>query len=60
LLGQWITTLDVVRGLTGGDATTVGKAADRVRATPPEQRSEFAREIWRTRHARGTDRPVPF
>jgi hypothetical protein len=28
-----------------------------IHETPPERRSEFAKEIWRRRRERGTDRP---
>lgn len=59
-MGQWVLHLDIVRGNTGADAATVRKAADRIRATPPDERSSFAREIWRQRDAHGTTRPVPF
>ena len=31
-----------------------------IRATPPEDRSLFAKQIWQRRHERGTDHGVPF
>lgn len=46
------------------DELTLPEAVAIVRATPPEKRSEFAREIWRIRRERygssGRYDPVPF
>jgi hypothetical protein len=42
-------------------APAVGDAVTMIRATPPEERSRFAREIWKTRRrAHGTDIGLPF
>ena len=59
-LGQWMTAVLSMKGEM--DAMSVEDAVEIVRATPPERRSEFAREIWRRRKERGTDRwsQVPF
>jgi len=57
-LAAW---MEAVKRLHGGDSTfTLADAIASVRATPADQRSDFAREIWRRRRARGTARPVPF
>jgi hypothetical protein len=42
------------------DAMTVPAAVEMIRATPPERRSEFAREIWEKRRQHGTEKQVPF
>ena len=42
------------------DAMPVADAVAMIRATPPEERSQFAREIWHIRRQRGTDTQVPF
>ena len=41
----------------------VQEAIAMIHATPPEKRSQFAKEIWKLRRARGSDRragEVPF
>jgi hypothetical protein len=48
-----------MKGDPGGNMP-VAEAVQLIRATPPEQRSQFAREIWAKRRQRGTDRSVPF
>jgi len=57
-LGQWVTAVLSMKGES--DDMNVEDAVEMIRATPPERRSRFAQEIWRTRRERGTDRPVPF
>ena len=49
-LGQWLTAVMSVKG--EGDAMPVAAAVEMIRATPPNRRSEFAREIWERRKAR--------
>ncbi len=46
-LGQWLTAVMSMKG----ESTTmpVATAVDMIRATDPEQRSQFARQIWRRR-----------
>ncbi len=62
-LGAWINAVQSMRGAPGGEME-VTDAVALVRATPPEKRSEFARQIWRIRRDRhgGTGRTdsVPF
>ena len=43
-----------------GGTMAVADAVAMIHATPPEQRSRFAKEIWAIRRRRGTDRNVPF
>jgi hypothetical protein len=57
-LGQWLTAVLSAKGES--HQMTVPAAVEMIRATPPEQRSQFAREIWRKRRKHGRDRPVPF
>jgi hypothetical protein len=59
-LGQWLTAVMSMKG--EGSEMSVADAVAMIHATPPAQRSEFAREIWTRRRERGTDRPgeVPF
>jgi hypothetical protein len=57
-LGQWLTAVMSMKGES--DAMTVPAAVEMIRATPPEQRSQFAGEIWQRRRDRGTDKQVPF
>ena len=57
-LGQWLTAVLSMKGES--DAMTVPAAVEMIRATPPEDRSRFAEEIWRRRRQRGTGREVPF
>ena len=57
-VGQWLTA---VMSLKGAGPMPLDAAIEMVRSTPHARRSEFAREIWATRRARGTDRQeVPF
>lgn len=57
-LGQWLTAVMSAKGES--DAMSVRDAVAMIRATPQHRRSDFAREIWNTRRARGTDSSVPF
>jgi hypothetical protein len=59
-LGQWLTAVFSMKGES--DQMTVPAAVEMIRATAPEQRSEFASEIWAKRRERGTERRdvVPF
>jgi hypothetical protein len=50
-LGQWITAVLAMRGES--DAIDVPAAVAVIHATPAEQRSRFAKEIWRIRRQRG-------
>lgn len=56
-LAQWVTA---VLSLKGEGPMEPAAAAEVVRATPPQKRSEFAREIWERRRQHGTDKLVPF
>jgi hypothetical protein len=58
-LGAWMNAVLSVKGDPGGNMP-VAEAVVMIRATPPEERSRFAREIWDRRRAHGTDRAVPF
>ena len=51
-LAQWFTAVLALHGDSGG--MSLDDAISLVRATPPEQRSQFAREIWRRRRSHGT------
>ena len=60
-LGQWLTAVTSMKGESSDMA--VQDAVAMIHATPPEKRSRFAKEIWKLRRARGTDRragEVPF
>jgi hypothetical protein len=57
-LGQWMNAVVSMKG--EGGSMAVAEAVAMIRATPPEQRSRFAREIWARRRRHGTDRAVPF
>jgi len=57
-LGQWMNAVMSMKG--EGGTMGVSDAVAMIRATPPEQRSRFAREIWAIRRRRGTDQTVPF
>ena len=57
-VGQWLAAVMSMKGES--DAMTVPAAVEMIRATPPEQRSQFAMEIWRRRREHGTDQVVPF
>jgi hypothetical protein len=57
-LGQWLTAVTSMKGESTD--MTVSAAVEMIHATPPAKRSEFAKEIWRRRRDRGTDRSVPF
>lgn len=56
-LGQWMAAVMSMKGQS--DQMTVRQAVDMIHKTPPEDRSYFAREIWRLRKQHGTDE-VPF
>ena len=58
-LGQWLTAVMSMKGES--TAMSVPAAVEMIRATPASKRSEYAREIWRIRRQRGTDKTgVPF
>jgi hypothetical protein len=57
-LGQWMNAVMSMKGEGGNMA--VADAVAMIRATPPEARSDFAREIWARRRRHGTDQHVPF
>ena len=61
-LGQWILAVLSMKGES--DAMTVPAAVEMIRATPAENRSRYAREIWRKRRAHygpsGRYSEVPF
>ena len=44
---QWVLAVTSMKGAS--DAMTVPAAVEMIRATPPEDRSRYAREIWRRR-----------
>jgi hypothetical protein len=48
-LGQWLTAVASMKGES--TAMPVRDAVAMIRATPPDKRSEFAREIWDRRRA---------
>jgi len=60
-LGQYISSVRILRGDIAGD---VRAATATVHATTPEQRSDFAREIWAIRRERygptGRSDSIPF
>jgi hypothetical protein len=61
-LGAWVSAVLSMKGES--DAMPVAAAVDLIRTTPPEQRSQYAREIWvrrRKHHGRtGRSDSVPF
>jgi hypothetical protein len=61
-LGQWLTAVTSMKGES--TAMPVAGAVEMIRATPPNRRSEFAREIWEKRRAQygpsGRSDGVPF
>lgn len=59
-LAQWLMAVLSMKGES--TQMSVPDAVAMIRATPPEDRSTFASEIWRRRRERGTDRwtGVPF
>jgi hypothetical protein len=60
-LAQWLTAVQSMKGES--DAMPVDATVAMIHATPAERRSRFAKEIWRVRRRRGTDRgvgEVPF
>jgi len=53
--------MKTVMGMKGDSGSMeVADAVAMIRATPPEMRSRFAKEIWAVRRRHGTDRAVPF
>jgi hypothetical protein len=57
-VGAWMAA---VMSIKGQGPMSLASAVDMIRATSPAKRSEFAREIWRTRRSHGTDKTrVPF
>lgn len=60
-VGQWVVATMSMRGLSS--EMSVADAVAMIEATPAEDRSAFAREIWRRRRERGTDKwqsEIPF
>jgi hypothetical protein len=57
-LGQWMNAVMSMKG--EGGTMSVADAVAMIRATAPEERSRFAREIWAIRRRRGTSSRVPF
>lgn len=61
-LGQWIMAITSMKGESG--EMSVPAAVAMIRATPPEDRSEFAAQVWRKRRERfgpsGRSDSVPF
>lgn len=57
-LSQWMNAVMSMKG--EGGTMSVADAVAVIRATPSEQRSKFAREIWAIRRRRGTSKRVPF
>jgi len=53
-LGQWMAAVMSMKG--DSDQMPVDEAVELIHATPPEDRSHFAREIWRLRRAHGTSK----
>jgi hypothetical protein len=58
-LGQWMNAVMSIKGDSGG-TMRVADAVSMIHATPPEQRSRFARDIWAIRRRRGSDGIAPF
>jgi hypothetical protein len=58
-LGQWMNPVMSIKGDSGG-TMSVSDAVSLIHATPPEQRSRFAREIWDRRRRPGSGGTVPF
>jgi len=57
-LAEYMETLNALHGYQS--RFTLSEAIEKMHRTPPEDRSEFAREIWERRREHGTDRRVPF
>lgn len=61
-LGQWVVAVSAMKG--ENDSMSVADAVAMIKATPPEDRSRFARDIWRRRKKRygdsGKASEVPF
>ena len=60
-LAQWVKAVMVTKGLS--DEMTLSQAVDLIHNTSASKRSEYARSIWSTRRARGTDKRqdyIPF
>ena len=53
-LAQWVTAVLSMKGES--DAMDVPAAVEMIHATPAEQRSHFAQQIWRIRRTHGTTR----
>lgn len=58
-LGAWLNAVQSMKGEPGG-TMDVAEAVALIHATPQDQRSNFAKEIWAVRRKRGTDTVVPF
>lgn len=61
-LGQWVIAVSSMKGTS--DEMSVADAVAMIKATPQEDRSRFARDIWRRRRKRygkiGRSSEVPF
>ena len=61
-LGQWVNAVLAMKGES--DVMSVADAVDIIRATPPNRRTSFAKEIWSRRRQRygstGRGDSVPF
>jgi len=57
-LAEYMETLNALHGYQS--RFTLSEAIEKMHRTPPEDRSQFAREIWERRREHGTDRRVPF
>jgi hypothetical protein len=54
-LGQWLTAVMAMKGESSD--MTVPAAVAMIHATPPDRRSQFAKEVWSRSRRRGTDKP---
>jgi hypothetical protein len=53
--------MNAVMSMKGdGGTMTVADAVAMIHATPSNDRSRYAKEIWTIRKRRGTDKRVPF
>lgn len=62
-LAQYIRLVLIMRGEVEDESTTPAEAAEAIRATPPDQRSEFAKQIWasrRRKYGKSGRQKIPF
>ena len=57
-LAEWVAAVIAVKSLPR--SREKGEAAAMIHNTPPERRSEFAKEVWRIRRENGMDRAAPL